>query len=611
GCLGLRVARRGQRGHFVPIDEQSYIPVPPEVLWSKLRERLPSDEDEAKEWDNLCSALQERVHAELRPLRMSLRDAYQPFDPARRRWVGAWPLPDKEEHFAREFLRAASLAGFTPLSRFDLEKTRELKADLLSLPVTINWDHLDSRWIESLLKAEESLPEALSDFGGYVLALKRGLAVERRSGRWLMQKLECLQSQWLLRVGSLLQSLLQGFIHLSAKAWNHALPAARDWAETRHAAAFKQTARLLRAAGRQGAQLAPLAREAMRSLRMRISGTQVLRRLQPNSYRYAQWMFGDVFKKRLSTERAALIERLARAWEQEVTLRGRYHKPMASELGRSALESGNFLERVSVEHLPVSLGSLLAPAELQEPQFQEILIVYRLGGGDADAPRPPPRREICIRRFFEVAMKDIKLVLPQEAWRVRGRPLDMIRADLITMVGILGVLLHLFGDANKWLALVPAITLLSVRTFSNYRRVGVGSKSRVSSMLFDRCLDKDAALMRLLPDAAEAQVFAECVLTYWALIAASAERHDEPKPTIGKEELTWRGAEVVAELVEEVDLPRAGISPNFDGALKRLVRWGLIQAEKDGFCLTASRHLASATAKLRRARRGDILWEGL
>ena len=34
---------------------------------------------------------------------------------------------------------------------------------------------------------------------------------------------------------------------------------------------------------------------------------------------YAQWLFGDVLNERWSTERAALIQRLARAWEQEVS----------------------------------------------------------------------------------------------------------------------------------------------------------------------------------------------------------------------------------------------------------------------------------------------------
>ena len=70
--------------------------------------------------------------------------------------------------------------------------------------------------------------------------------------------------------------------------------------------------------------------------------------------------------------------------------------------------------------------------------------------------------------FRLISVQDIKLVLPQEAWRVRGRPLDMIRADLITMIGLLSVFSHLLVNTNKWLALVPAM-LLTVRTYLNYR----------------------------------------------------------------------------------------------------------------------------------------------
>ncbi|CAK9055234.1 unnamed protein product [Durusdinium trenchii] len=365
-----------RRGHEVPIEQHSYIPVPPEVLRQKLGQRLEAEAQ--KEWQATCSALQDLVHEELQELRCSLCDSYQPFDPARRRWVGSWPLPDKEERFARQFLRAASLAGFTPLSRFDLEKTRELKADLLSLPVTINWDRLDSRWIETLLKGAgeegaEAVPEALSDFGGYVLALKRGLAVERHSGRLLMQKLECLQSQWLLRVGSLLQSLLRGVSRLSVKAWRTVLPAARGWAESRHGEALRRKLRRVKAAGARGVSFAKLLRETWRGVRMRISGMQVLRRLQPSSYRYAQWLFGDVLNERWSTERAALIKRLANAWEQEVALRGQLqsHLPVSAEVRKAAKEQGNFLERVAIEHLSFNWATLLQHAELQEPQFQD------------------------------------------------------------------------------------------------------------------------------------------------------------------------------------------------------------------------------------------------
>ncbi|CAK9066094.1 unnamed protein product, partial [Durusdinium trenchii] len=244
----------------------------------------------------------------------------------------------------------------------------------------------------------------------------------------------------------------------------------------------------------------------------------------------------------------------------------------------------------------------------------EILVAYRLKGDTPSDYQPPPRRQICVRRFFEVNMKDIKLVLPQEAWRMRGRPLDMIRADLITMVGLFGVSSHVLANTNKWLAVVPVV-LLSVRTIANYRRVKVGSKSRVDSMLFDHCLDKDAALMRLLPDAAEAQVFSECALAYWSLLVGAAER-DESRPTLCREELSLRGQEVVRELVNEVDLPAAGISPVLDGAIQRLERWGFLQAQDDGLQLTKlSGQLASKSHHLQGQISGDrflgIPWEGM
>ncbi|OLQ14322.1 hypothetical protein AK812_SmicGene1474 [Symbiodinium microadriaticum] len=221
-CAPQRAEENGgetPKGQHVPIDAASYIPVPPEVLREKLGGRLPGQSEAVSgEWNDFCDQLSEQIRRELRALRMNLKDAYQPFDPVRRRWVGSWPLPEKEVRFAQEFLRAASLAGFTP-----------------SLPVTILWDRLDSRWIEAVFEEgfdSDNTLEALSDFGGYVLALKRGVAVELQSGLLLTQKLECLQSQWLLRIGRLMRAMLQKLTQLSVQVWTQLLwPTARGLAE--------------------------------------------------------------------------------------------------------------------------------------------------------------------------------------------------------------------------------------------------------------------------------------------------------------------------------------------------------------------------------------------
>ena len=85
---------------------------------------------------------------------------------------------------------------------------------------------------------------------------------------------------------------------------------------------------------------------------------------------------------------------------------------------------GNFLERVSVEHLPVSLGSLLAPAELQEPQFQAgrkndaTEVQKNWGGGGAGSSRffkvrHPKTRGRFLGIFWSFHSKPSKKGYPQ------------------------------------------------------------------------------------------------------------------------------------------------------------------------------------------------------
>lgn len=655
-------------GQCVPIDQCSYIPIPPEVLQQKLGHqvaqaswgeqraprqdegtdvRMPVDAVLAADpqantargcpqetgWDSFCEQLRMMVQEELSEVRECLNGSYQPFDPARRRWVGTSPLPDKEAKFAREFVRAATLAGFTPVSHIDLERTRELKADLLSLPVTILWDRLDSRWIEALFtpnkhsdpEEQQKFDPQFNDFGGYAFVLKRGVSVERREGRLLMQKLDSFQSQWLIKTGRLLNAILCRVLTLAAMAWTDFLsPAAkgtasavgellpavqRRWRESGPARAAgrawrtlgaltRQLSRRFAAASQRTAVRAwPSVREWVRGARMRLAGTQVLRRLLPGRYQYTYWLFGNVLENRWSEDRAALIDRLTKAWEREAELRGRpprgtLPEDVAARERRDALAKGDYIERVAIEHVPLSFASILEPAVLQEPQFQEILVAYRLQEPASDGHhllqglrrspppvKPAPQRPIFVRRFVEVPMKDIKLVFPPEAWRVRGRPLDMIKLDLITLAGCLGVVSRIIGASSGYLVLTPLLLLL-IRTILGHNRMRVYCKSVTSSLLFDRCLDKDAALMRQLPDAADAQVFAECALAFWALLDLGCQRGARDTPmAVEEDEVAEHATAMVRSMLSEAELPKAGFRANLQKAISRLEKWRLVTVE--------------------------------
>lgn len=318
-----------------------------------------------------------------------------------------------------------------------------------------------------------------------------------------------------------------------------------------------------------------------RGVQMRLAGTQVLRRLQPGRYQYTYWLFGNVLNQAVwSKEKSALVQRLSTAWEREIRVRGR-DPFILPDLPEDGTKAGGCVQRVALEHIPITWSTLFNDTVLQEPQFQEILVAYRLQDrveipGQLPWSPPvdlPPQRAIHLRRFWEVPMKDIKLVLPQETWHLRGRPLDTIKFDLITLFGILGALSHLNGG-KLILTLAPLFVLL-VRTFLGYRRVKEQAKSVTNLMLFQRCLDKDAALMRLLPDAAESQVFAECLLVLYALTSAGAivgQSEEQVEESVMMQSATA----AVAQILEQADLPSAGVRPNLAAAVDRLCDLGVV-----------------------------------
>lgn len=412
-----------------------------EVPWGPASEQKPAN-DVWTAWADLCLAVRSAVRLELIHMCEDMKESYRPFnptDPSSKFPLSAegesfWrlelkvqqpePPSEQQEHiFSKNFLKVAALAGFTPISKVDLERTRELKADLLSLPMTVNWDMLDPGWIDTYFRqatdaeaSEMPFPSELSDFGGYCFALKRGVCLDHKSGFMLWAKLDSLQSKALLRTGILLrnsaETLARGCVRLWRKkmvpkaktvAGNIARKVEERLPTVRNSRPAQCLVNLAKKLERPASFLTreytavttaaltawPRVKEALRETLDRIAGLQVLRTLQPSNYQYTKWLFEHVLKKSPDSKtRIDLISRLQTAWERESRLRqGRPATAIAEDHRDSfaqSLAQGNFLRRVAVEHLP--LRELLRSSTLQEPTFQEVLIAYRLNKDEARRP---------------------------------------------------------------------------------------------------------------------------------------------------------------------------------------------------------------------------------
>merc|ERR1712008_2447 len=134
------------------------------------------------------------------------------------------------------------------------------------------------------------------------------------------------------------------------------------------------------------------------------------------------------------------------------------------------------------------------------------------------------------------------------------------------------------------MGIVLPLVVLAAKTFLGHRHTRFYYKSVTSSMLFDKCLDKDSALMRLLPDAAEAQIFNECLLAFWALLDLGAKRGTENTSScplsdaVLENDVESHGTRLVRSLLDHADLPKAGFRADLRQALLRLERWQLITA---------------------------------
>merc|ERR1712008_194956 len=134
------------------------------------------------------------------------------------------------------------------------------------------------------------------------------------------------------------------------------------------------------------------------------------------------------------------------------------------------------------------------------------------------------------------------------------------------------------------MGIVLPLVVLAAKTFLGHRHTRFYYKSVTSSMLFDKCLDKDSALMRLLPDAAEAQVFNECLLAFWAILDLGAKRaseNAENRPycaAVLEADVERHTTRLVNSLLDNAELPKAGFRAHLRQALLRLEGWKLITA---------------------------------
>lgn len=190
--------------------------------------------------------------------------------------------------------------------------------------------------------------------------------------------------------------------------------------------------------------------------------------------------------------------------------------------GRSHQFEDRYIERLPLRATRRGWSWLWRKTLIQEPTFQELVILYRPASGEAEKnshPHPPKDYSIQIKAFNDIPMADLEVVFPEK--KISMKPLDLIKLSATGIVGFAMVTTKLLVQA----AINPVLALAALATMAGYAsKVLMGFKvSRdryqhvVTTSLYDKNRDNNLGVVFFLMDSLEEQELKETLLAYFIL----------------------------------------------------------------------------------------------
>uniref|UniRef100_A0ACD6A972 Uncharacterized protein n=2 Tax=Avena sativa TaxID=4498 RepID=A0ACD6A972_AVESA len=415
-------------------------------------------------------------------------------------------------HFQRAFMNLLRNAQFEELSAQDLLLTYSLNSDyLLTLPVYVDWK-----------KAAES----------NAIIFRRGYATESQKGLMLVEKLDYLQSKLLQNIFFSLSKPLGKL----GKWINEALkrstgsPGFQIWIDKLKLWLKEQTY-----AENSLLLIENYSQDTLISDQLPDADLPIWIAAQRAVSRYEGFLSpvgprGRLLRKLLTWTGLipSLPEATAKSDAQTEQLEG-FARP-------------NFLPRITLaniwepasrescdnnvwEIVKASFGILFAKSTLQEPAFQELIILYSDDAAQSDerdkSEMLPPQLKI----YEKIPIPDLPVVFPHK--KLSFRILDTVRLDIATVIGLLAYVVNykfesLASSPSAFLLDVAAFTALAILVF----RVTLGYKQTrdryqllVNKTLYEKTLASGFGSVYFLLDASEQQQYKEALLAYAMLLS--------------------------------------------------------------------------------------------
>ncbi|WOG99647.1 hypothetical protein DCAR_0519001 [Daucus carota subsp. sativus] len=236
-------------------------------------------------------------------------------------------------------------------------------------------------------------------------------------------------------------------------------------------------------------------------------------------------------------------------------------------------ERADYVERIRLENMEISLSNLVNKITIQEPTFDKIIVVYRLA-----STQTKPDRGIYVKHFKHIPMADMEIVLPEKK-NPSLTPMDWVSFLGSAIVGLVAVVGSLeMPKADLWVifAILSTVIGYCAKIYLTFQANMAAYQNLITKSMYDKQLDSGKGTLLHLCDDVVQQEVKEVIISYFILM-------EQGKATL--EDLDMRCEQLIKE--------EFGVSCNFDvdDAVGKLEKLGIVSRDTIGrfYCVSLKR----------------------
>ncbi|KAH0881871.1 hypothetical protein HID58_057967 [Brassica napus] len=401
--------------------------------------------------------------------------------------------------FQRSFIQLLDSAGFEELSARDLALTSALNTDyLLTLPVYVDWN-----------KASES----------NAIVFRRGYATEKQKGLLLVEKLDYIQSVVLRGIFSTISKPLRKVGKLINKALSEASQTQeiQDLSERvkiwlKELSLFKESYLDLAQTSDKFLEGDSLSDSV---LPMRLAAKRAVSR-------YEGLLTPVGPRERLFRKLLTWIGFISPGYETPFQLANDSNasEPYLRPISLSRMTLGDIWKPASKKacgndmwkRIKTSISILLSPSTLQEPAFEELILLYTMDAGEkGDKNEDETRSSLQLEIFERIPIPDLPVIFPHR--KLYFRIIDTVRLDIASILGLTAYFVNykfenISSSPSAFFLDVIAVTALVIyatRVVLGYKQTWDRYQLLVNKTLYEKTLASGFGSVHFLLDASEQQ----------------------------------------------------------------------------------------------------------